>query len=791
MAGKWLISGDNFSFDRGWRLVTRMVLMAIFCLVPGIAWSAGEGGKGASEAVLMLQVLALVLVGRLLGELMQRIGQPTVIGQLLAGMLLGPSILGLIFPGAQRALFPPIPEQKAMLDGIAQIGILMLLLLAGMETDLKLVRRIGKAALSVSVAGILLPFICGFALGELMPQDLLPDPAQRLMVSLLLGTALSISSVKIVAMVVREMNFLRRNVGQVILASAVIDDTIGWIIIAVIFSLARHGALDAASLARSIIGTLAFLTISLTLGRRLVFHLIRWTNDNFTSELPIISLILILMTGMALITQAIGVHTVLGAFVAGVVVGESPIMTRNIDHQLRGLITALFAPIFFGLAGLSADLSVLRQPDLLILTAMVILIATIGKFAGAFVGGKIGGLGRAECLALACGMNARGSTEVIVASIGLSMGLLNENLYTVVVAMAIITTLAMPPMLRWALARLPMGDEEQARLEREEVDAKGFLPQVERLLLAVDDSPAGRFVSRLTGVVAGARGIPTTVLHLESDMPAADATRTRQSDTATASQMLQKDIEASADKAADQTEKSEVIRPDRVPVKTAHAQQGDADRAVAKEAGKGYDLLLIGLDEMIGADSGFHDNVSRIATGFVGPLAVVVTRGDHHDRPSTSGFKILLPVSGGPASTRAAEFAIAIARANQAKLTALYVKQGRAASDSSPRPARRGAARIRSVSALRAIDLDLGSVEEEAFLKDLTALAERHGTEMSSIIRADLPPDEAILREVRRGGYNLVIMGVNRRPGERLFFGAVSAKVLQNSDVSLMFIASS
>jgi nucleotide-binding universal stress UspA family protein len=221
-----------------------------------------------------------------------------------------------------------------------------------------------------------------------------------------------------------------------------------------------------------------------------------------------------------------------------------------------------------------------------------------------------------------------------------------------------------------------------------------------------------------------------------------------------------------------------------VPVKTTHAPQGDADRAVAREAGKGYDLLLIGLDDMIGPDGGFHDNVSRIAAGFAGPLAVVVTRGDHHDRPSTSGFKILLPVSGGPASTRAAEFAIAIARANQAKLTALYVKQGAAASTPPARPSRRS-----SAAALRAIDLDLGAVEEEAFLKDLTALAERHGSDMASIIRSDLQPDEAILREIRRGGYNLVVMGVNRRPGDRLFFGAVPAKVLQNSDVSLMFIA--
>jgi Kef-type K+ transport system membrane component KefB/nucleotide-binding universal stress UspA family protein len=777
--------------------------------------ASGEG-KGPSETLLILQVGLLVLGGRLIGELMQRIGQPTVIGQLLAGIILGPSVLGLLWPEVQQYIFPPKPEQKAMIDGIADIGVLMLLLLAGMETDLKLVRRIGRAAFSVSIAGILLPFAAGFLLGQFMPEHLLPNAGQRLMASLLLGTALSISSVKIVAMVVREMNFLRRNVGQIILASAVIDDTIGWIIIAVIFSLASHGSLDAKSLAQSIIGTVAFLAVSLTIGRPIVFHLIRWTNDTFKSELPVISLILVLMAAMALITQAIGVHTVLGAFVAGILVGESPIMTRHIDQQLRGLITALFAPIFFGLAGLTADLTVLRQPDLLMLTGVIILIATIGKFAGAFVGGTLGGLRKAESLALACGMNARGSTEVIVATIGLSMGLLNQNLFTVIVAMAVITTMAMPPMLRWALSRLPLGEDEKARLEREETDAKGFLPQVERLLLAVDDSPAGRFTSRLTGVVAGARGIPTTVLHLDGDTPARELLRPRgkagepaktakndtRKDDASKDDTPEKHIKAEAEKTAALAEKSEAVRPDSVVVKSTRARQGDADRAVATEADKGYDLLLIGLDDMVDAEGGFNEAVSRVAAGFDGPLAVVVTRGDHRERPTTSGFKILLPVSGGPISMRAAEFAIAIARANNASLTALYVKQSseaggeqRTAKSRAAKGgmAKGGAAKAAAPSAgrrrPRGLDVDFGPSQEEAFLKDLVALAERHNTDMSTAIRADLAPDEAIQREAKRGGYNLIVMGVNRRPGEALYFGAVPSKVLQKSKASLLFLA--
>jgi len=452
-----------------WRWTRALAPAGCALLIVGASALAADdqpmrGTGGSTEALFIVQIVLLLLVGRLLGEGMQRIGQPAVIGQLVAGMLLGPSVFGTIWPQAQHAIFPTSGEQKSMIEAVAQLGILMLLLLTGMETDLRLVRKVGRAAISVSIAGVALPFACGFALGELLPENLLPHPDQRLVASLFLGTALSISSVKIVALIVREMNFLRRNVGQVIVASAIIEDSIGWIIIAVTFGLASHGTIDVTTLARSILGTALFLIVSLTIGRRIVATLIRWTNDTFVSEMPVITMILVIMGCMALTTHLIGVHTVLGAFVAGILVGESPILTRHIDAQLRGLITALFAPVFFGLAGVGTDFSVFKDPSLIWLAVIVVAIASVGKFAGAFIGGRVGGLTFRESLALGCGMNARGSTEVIVATIGLASGVLSESLYTVIVAMAVITTTAMPPTLRWALARVPLGKEEKERL---------------------------------------------------------------------------------------------------------------------------------------------------------------------------------------------------------------------------------------------------------------------------------------------------------------------------------------
>ncbi|MFL5130437.1 MAG: cation:proton antiporter [Microvirga sp.] len=748
----------HHSTSRPFRLGIAAFLGLAVLSAPGALAAEVSRGSGPSEVIFLTQIIVLLLVGRLMGEAMQRIGQPAVMGQLIAGLLLGPSVLGALWPEAQHALFPPSRDQKSMIDAVSQLGVLMLLLLTGMETDLSLIRKARRAAFSVSVTGIVIPFACGFAVGEFLPQEMLPRPDLRLITSLFLGTALSISSVKIVAMVVREMNFMRRNVGQVIVASAIIDDTIGWIIIAITFSLALHGSVDPMSLGQSVLGTTLFLLVSFTIGRRLVFRLIRWTNDTFISDAPVITTILVIMGVMALITHSIGVHTVLGAFVAGILVGESPILTRHIDEQLRGLIVALFMPVFFGMAGLSADLSILKNPNLLLLTLGLILIASVGKFAGAFTGGWIGGLARAESLALACGMNARGSTEVIVASIGLSMGALSQDLFTMIVAMAVVTTMAMPPMLRGALRRLPLREDEKARLEREAFEATGFVTNLERLLLAADKSAAGAFASRLVGLLAGSRGMPVTVLQLGSGPPQVPE---HQSAMAT----LTAFAETTKKAAPAQTAPAQVEVVERV-------QTMPTEEAVASEARKGYDLLVIGVEPTVAPEGGFHPDVARMARGFEGPLAVAVARGMQVEDPLRTGLDILVPVTGTEVSRRAAEMALALAQASSTPVTALYVLS------SSP-----GAITVRR---------RYGGPRRagEAILKEIVGLADQYGVPIRTALRVNMAAEDAILRQARIGRYCLVVMGVSRRPGETLFFGNVAEAVLEGSDRTLLFVAS-
>jgi K+:H+ antiporter len=759
-------------------LLAAAFIAAIAIITPTLAFAAdAPGAAKGSDPIFIAELGLLLLVGRLMGEAAVRVGQPAVMGQLIGGLLLGPSVLGLIWPAAQHMLFPGIAEQKSMISAVSEVGILMLLLLTGMETDLQLVRRVGRAAITVSVAGIALPFACGFALGEFLPAELLPKPDARLVTAIFLGTALSISSIKIVAMVVRDMNFLRRDLGQIIVASAILEDTIGWVIIAIAFGLASAGTVDLWTVARAIIGTGLFMVLSFTIGRRIVFNLIRWTNDYFESEFAVITVILLIMIGMALITDWIGVKDVLGAFVAGVLVGESPILTRHIDEQLRGIITALFMPVFFGLAGLSADLTVLQNPQLALLTVGLILIASVGKFTGAFVGGTIGGLSRAESLALGCGMNARGSTEVIVATIGLSMGVLSQNLFTLIVTMAILTTLAMPPMLRWALRRLPLNRKERQRLKREEIDAKGFVVNLERLLLATDDSVNGKFASRLAGVIAGSGGKPTTILEFKNgrgrkkadkaDDGEADATETKASRGDTA-----RDVEDAAKDVKTLDSHPDEEKPGKVEV-IRRSQDSAPHEAIAEEAERGYDFLIVGIAKTRDPKGGFAKDISSITSTFDGPVAVVdahVTKGkDIRER----GGRILLPVNGTTVSRRAAEVALTLARANDAHVTALFVTRNASSGN-------RRKAGLQKQATRR---------NEQAVLKDIAILAERYGVTVRNTTVSNGSPDEAILREAKRG-YDLIVLGVGRRPGDTLYFGDTASSILDNSPTSNLFVAS-
>jgi nucleotide-binding universal stress UspA family protein len=339
-----------------------------------------------------------------------------------------------------------------------------------------------------------------------------------------------------------------------------------------------------------------------------------------------------------------------------------------------------------------------------------------------------------------------------------------------IVAMAVVTTMAMPPMRLWALARVPMNKAEKARLEREEFEAKGFISSLERLLLAVDESANGRFASRLAGLIAGTRGMPITVL------PVSSTTRGKAKKDESAGK--QSDADASERKggvirtAADSTARGphDEDRSTSVDV-TVREPTPPTEQAVAKEAKKGYDLLFVGLKNTRAKDGGFHPDVTRLAAGFEGPLAISAAKGGHLDQPERSPLHILVPVNGTDVSRRAADLALATARACGCSITALYVAGG-----AGGRPRKRRGFRARQ--------------PEQAIMKDFVEMADHYDVPARTAMRGDVTPEQAILDESKKAGHNLIIMGVGRRPGDKLFFGDTAAAIFEKSTVSIVFLAS-
>src|SRR5436853_1514722 len=269
-----------------------------------------------------------------------------------------------------------------------------------------------------------------------------------------------------------------------------------------------------------------------------------------------------------------------------------------------------------------------------------------------------------ESTALAMGMNARGSTEVIVATIGLSIGVLSHNLFTMIVAMAVITTTAMPPTLRWALARLPMRREEKQRLEREEYERNSFVANLERILLAVDQGANGRLAARAAGLLAGIRNMPVTILDVSAIKQKTDGSgsETRENDPA-----IREIVVAAAEKAS--------AKRDEPPTIDVIVRKHDVapDEAIATEARRGYDLLVVGIDDVTARGGGFHNRLSSLVRNFEGSIAIAVARGGHTEDANAPIRRVLVPVTGNENARRGAEVAVTLAQAAHANASTLSI----------------------------------------------------------------------------------------------------------------------
>ena len=420
----------------------------------------------------LLGIAAILLVGRGVAELARRIGQPEVLGELLGGVLLGPSVFGALFPSAYHAMFLA-PAVGAGLSLFSWVGAILLLLVAGMEVDLKILRANARPNTLAAVFAILPSIVAG----TVFAMVVLGRPLAN---GVFLGLTLSVTGVSVIAKILIERDALRRTYAQVIIAAGVASEVVVWLLISIVSTL-RAGTEVFAGV-RALIFVVAFFALMLTLGRRFTNWAMRRTADLTSIVNGQLSLSLILAFAFAALTQALGLHALLGAFVFGVLLGQAPRANQALKERLQTLVVGVFAPIFFVLAGMRVDIFKLGSITSIGVIALLFVVATLVKVLFGAVGARLGGMRPLEALLVGVGLDLKGGTDVIVAILGAELGLLSVRVYTLYAVVAILTVIAAPFVIDLLERRTPPSRGELARLNHEEARRRAYLPHLERVV---------------------------------------------------------------------------------------------------------------------------------------------------------------------------------------------------------------------------------------------------------------------------------------------------------------------
>ncbi len=410
--------------------------------------------------VFLLQVGLLLGLAVLLGRLFTRLGLSAVVGELFVGVLLGPSLLGHLAPGFSEWLLPHDPARFHLLDAFGQIGVILMVGVTGLQMDLGLVRKRGATAVRVSVPGIVVPLGLGIGLAFLLPDSLLGRVSDRSTFALFVGVAMGVSAIPVIAKTLIELGLLHRNIGQLTLCAVTVDDIVGWLLLSVVSAMATVGV-SGGQILHSVANLVVVVVLALVLRRVAKAAGPRLVNGAAGSS--VLALLVAALLLAAAGTQALGLEAVFGAFLCGLALTGTPLADPTRLAPVRTVVVSVLAPVFFATAGLRMDLTALTRPTVLLAGLAVLAIAIIGKFSGAYLGARISRMSHWEGLALGAGMNARGVIEVVVAMVGLKLGVLSQEMYTVVILVAIVTSLMAPPLLRRFMARIEETAEERLR----------------------------------------------------------------------------------------------------------------------------------------------------------------------------------------------------------------------------------------------------------------------------------------------------------------------------------------
>jgi Kef-type K+ transport system membrane component KefB len=407
----------------------------------------------------LLALAVIIVTARLVGTAVGLIGQPTVIGEVCGGIMLGPSLLGYIAPGLYAQLLPP--SLGSFLGVYAQLGVILYLFLVGLELDLGVLRDSGHAALAISHASIILPFLLGAGLALVLYPVLSTADISFTVFALFVGVSLSVTAFPVLARILTDRRISKSSMGVIALTCAAIDDVTAWCLLALVVSIAHDRASDAI---RTVALTLAFVFVVLglvaPLARRMIPRIDRSENLTRTG----LSVVFIAMLASAMTTEYIGIHGFFGAFLFGAIIPHESRLARGLNERLDDIVAVLFLPAFFAYTGMRTQLALVSGLENWLLCGLIILVACLGKFGGTLIAARLSGLKWRDSAALGILMNTRGLVELIVLNLGLDLGILSPKLFTMLVIMALVTTFLTTPILQLLLRKNPWVERAPSRV---------------------------------------------------------------------------------------------------------------------------------------------------------------------------------------------------------------------------------------------------------------------------------------------------------------------------------------
>lgn len=700
--------------------------------------------------VLLFQIFILLLLARVFGEIFQRLGQPTVVGEILAGIILGPSLLGSI-PVLSEFLIAQNPSGTNLLDVISLIGAMLLLLITGLETDLALIKHHSKNAFSTALGGLILPLILGFIFAYFLPDSVLVDPNKKIIFSLFIATAISVSAIPVIAKVLIDLNLIRRDIGQITIAAGMIDDTAAWILLSIVLGLIEIGVVTTENILISVVKVLAFLSISFVAGKWIAIKLVNFAKDKIQSRYKFLTILILFSIGLGAIAQSLRLEAVLGAFVAGIVFSRIPSVPKEAIERIESFTFGIFAPIFFASAGLKVNLAPLAKPELLYIGISFIIIATFSKVAGAYIGARY--FGKSDhwtALSFGAGLNARGAIQIIIATIGLSFNVISQEIFSLIVIMAVVTSIMAPFMLRYTLKKVKPKEAEIERLKQEALLKDNIMSSVHRILLPVrkrDDFEKKLIEAKILRKLAINRDLNLTLLTITN-------------------QQSKNDCIEFLDKL------SKYFNGITITKKILVSE--NPKESILDEATRSYDLIIIGATEKDKKSGQVFNPVVDDIVRLSPSISIVVQSSSFPDNWEPK--KILLPTNGSLAAKRAAQVAFAIAPEKNQEVHILKV--------------------IEEKTDGYHLDVE-GNIKERQFMfafqiiEDLKNLGESLNVNTFAEVEVGTDAETTILETAKSKNFDLIVLGTDIRPGsEQLYIGPRVERVLNNAPCPVLIVNS-